>query len=135
MAIRLGTRSQARLSTCHPDLRRVIERAAELAPPDLDFTVLEGVRTYAQQQHYVRIGASKTLKSRHLAHPIDALSRAVDIAPYVNGQVSWAWPLYYRLQRIVKLAARQLGVPIEWGGDWIRFKDGPHWQLPWKDYP
>ena len=24
---------------------------------------------------------------------------------------------------------------IEWGGDWSKFKDGPHWQLPWEDYP
>ena len=27
------------------------------------------------------------------------------------------------------------GVPIEWGGDWRTFKDGPHFQLPKKEYP
>jgi peptidoglycan L-alanyl-D-glutamate endopeptidase CwlK len=26
-------------------------------------------------------------------------------------------------------------VPIEWGGDWKSFKDGPHWQLPFRSYP
>ena len=28
-----------------------------------------------------------------------------------------------------------VGVPIEWGGDWRTFKDGPHFQLPWGKYP
>jgi len=26
-------------------------------------------------------------------------------------------------------------VPIEWGGDWKTFKDGPHFQLPHAKYP
>jgi peptidoglycan L-alanyl-D-glutamate endopeptidase CwlK len=32
-------------------------------------------------------------------------------------------------------AAKDLNVPLEWGGDWTSLKDGPHFQLPWKDYP
>jgi peptidoglycan L-alanyl-D-glutamate endopeptidase CwlK len=35
----------------------------------------------------------------------------------------------------VQQAAENEGVPLEWGGNWARFKDGPHWQLPWKQYP
>jgi peptidoglycan L-alanyl-D-glutamate endopeptidase CwlK len=35
----------------------------------------------------------------------------------------------------MKDAAEQLGIQLEWGGDWKTFKDGPHFQLPWKDYP
>jgi peptidoglycan L-alanyl-D-glutamate endopeptidase CwlK len=35
----------------------------------------------------------------------------------------------------VKRAAQEVGVPVEWGGDWKSFKDGPHWQLPFKEYP
>ena len=34
-----------------------------------------------------------------------------------------------------RMAAQSVGVPIEWGGDWTTFKDGPHFQLPWKTYP
>ncbi|WP_205671764.1 M15 family metallopeptidase [Acinetobacter bereziniae] len=30
----------------------------------------------------------------------------------------------------MKQAAKELGIEIEWGGDWKKFKDGPHWQLP-----
>lgn len=101
----------------------------------LDFAVLEGVRSLETQRKYYKSGASKTMRSRHLAHPSDGLSRAVDVAPLMDGKVSWAWPLYNRLAAVVKQAALLEGVPIEWGGDWTRFKDGPHWQLPWGEYP
>ena len=74
------------------------------------------------------------MKSRHLAHPTDGLSRAVDVAPFLAGQVRWDWPLYYQLADVIKDAAELEGVPIEWGGGWRTFKDGPHWQLPWAEY-
>jgi peptidoglycan L-alanyl-D-glutamate endopeptidase CwlK len=35
----------------------------------------------------------------------------------------------------VKAAAANEKVPLVWGGDWRAFKDGPHWELPWKFYP
>lgn len=127
MSYRFGARSLARLEGVHPDLVRVMHRAIAMSP--LDFTVLEGRRTLARQQQLVRAGASKTMRSRHLT------GHAVDIAPWLGGKVSWDWPLYHRIAPIVKEAARLECVPIEWGGDWRTFKDGPHWQLPWKGYP
>lgn len=131
--IKLGTRSLLRLAEAHPDLRKVIIEAARIS--DLDFTLLEVLRAPNRQKKLVASGASKTMKSRHLPHPSDGLSRAVDIAPWVGGKASWDWPLYNRLAPIIKQAAANVGVPIEWGGDWRSFKDGPHWQLPWKQYP
>ena len=132
MSITLSEKSLAKLSGAHPDLQKVIKRAATLS--SIDFTVLEVLRTVARQKELVAKGASKTMKSRHLPGA-DGLSRAVDIAPLDGGQVSWAWPTYFNLAPIIKQAAKDVGVPIEWGGDWRTFKDGPHWQLPWKDYP
>ena len=35
----------------------------------------------------------------------------------------------------LKQVIAQLDTPVEWGGDWETFKDGPHLQLPWKGYP
>ena len=127
MSFALGQRSLSRLEGVHPDLVRVIKCAIELTP--VDFTVLEGLRTLARQQRYVASGASRTMRSRHLT------GHAVDIAPWVGGAVSWAWPLYHKLAPAVKQAAKECDVPVEWGGDWRSFKDGPHWQLPWKTYP
>lgn len=122
-----GKRSNKRLEGVHSDLVRVMRRA--IAESDIDFTVLEGLRTTERQRQLVAKGASKTMRSRHLT------GHAVDIAPLIDGKVSWDWPLYHKIARVVKQAALKEGVKVEWGGDWRTFKDGPHWQLPWADYP
>lgn len=127
MSIILSERSLSRLDGIHADLVRLVKRAA--ATSNIDFTVLEGMRTLERQKTLVARGASKTMKSRHLT------GHAVDLAPFVDGQVVWAWPLYHKLAVIVKAAAVDEHVSIEWGGDWRSFKDGPHWQLPWGTYP
>lgn len=127
MPFALGAKSKERLKGVHPDLVRVVERAIKLS--EVDFTVLEGLRTAARQQQLVKSGASKTMRSRHLT------GHAVDLAAFIGGEIRWDWPLYHKIAKAVKQAAAELKVPIEWGGDWRTFKDGPHWQLPWKNYP
>lgn len=127
MAYSFGERSRQRLRGVHPDLAKVMERA--ISKSSLDFTVLEGLRSLERQRQLYANGATRTLNSRHIT------GHAVDIAPVLNGTVSWDWPLYRRLAPIVKQAALDLRIPIEWGGDWRSFKDGPHWQLPFNLYP
>ena len=56
------------------------------------------------------------------------------MAPYVDGTIRWDWPLYHQIAPLFKKAADELGINVEWGGDWQSFPDGPHWQLPWKEY-
>ena len=123
MAFKLTKDSLSKLSGVHPDLVKLVNRAIEITP--IDFRVLEGLRTKERQAQLKAEGKSKTLKSRHLT------GHAVDIAPIVNGEVSWDWDDYYPLAKAVKQAAKELGIRIEWGGDWTSFKDGPHWQIPW----
>jgi len=127
MTYLLSDRSLRRLEGVHPDLVKVVKRAIEIT--EVDFTVVEGLRTRARQKQLVASGASTTMNSRHIT------GHAVDIAPYIGGQVRWDWPPFYRLEEAMKKAALELHVPLEWGGDWKTFKDGPHYQLPWKDYP
>jgi len=127
MAFVLGQRSLDRLKGVHPDLVKVVQRA--IAITDVDFTVLEGLRSMARQQELMKAGATRTMKSRHLT------GHAVDLGAYVGGTVRWDWPLYAKIAAAVKQAAKDVSVPIEWGGDWRTFKDGPHFQLPWKQYP
>jgi len=127
MGIVLSSRSISRLQDVHPDLVRVVHRAA--ATSDLDFMVLEGRRTLDRQKQLLAAKATRTLNSRHLT------GHAVDLAPMLGGNVSWDWPLYHRLAKIVKAAAAAENVPLTWGGDWRTFKDGPHWELPWEQYP
>jgi peptidoglycan L-alanyl-D-glutamate endopeptidase CwlK len=125
--VKFTERDERRMAGLHPDLIRVIRRAADTTT--IPFTVLEGMRTIETQRKYVARGASRTLRSRHLT------GHAIDIAPLIDGEVSWAWPIYHRLAPIVKAAAQAEKVAIEWGGDWVKFRDGPHWQLPWRQYP
>lgn len=127
MAFAFGARSKARLKGVHPDLVKVMERAIACSP--IDFSVIEGVRTLATQKKYMASGATRTMNSRHLT------GHAVDIAPYIDGKIRWDWPLYHQLALVIKKAAADLNVPIQWGGDWRSFKDGPHWELPWNKYP
>ena len=127
MSFTLGKRSRKRLEGVHPDLVRVVECA--IRNTEIDFTVLEGMRTVARQRKLVAAGASKTMNSRHLT------GHAVDLGAYVDRTVRWDWPLYHKIAPAVKAAAEAEDVPIEWGGDWRSFPDGPHWQLPWPQYP
>lgn len=154
MPYSLGATSRARLEGVHPDLIRVVERAVRVTP--VDFTVLEGVRSVARQRELVRKGASKTMDSRHIT------GHAVDLGAWIGGQVRFDWPLYYRIASAMQRAARELNIPIVWGGVWDRrlndlpddmdaavaayvrrrkdagrsaFIDGPHFELQKAAYP
>lgn len=124
---KLSQRSKDRLKGVHPDLVKVVEHAIEITT--VDFAVLEGLRTPERQKVLKEAGASQTLNSRHIT------GHAVDLGAWVDGEVRWDWPLYHQIAKAMKTAAAELNVPIEWGGDWRTFKDGPHFQLPHKSYP
>jgi peptidoglycan L-alanyl-D-glutamate endopeptidase CwlK len=123
----LNTRSLNALKGVHPDLVRVVKRAAELSPTP--FIVTEGLRTLARQKELVAKGASKTMRSRHLT------GHAIDFVPVVGGKVTWKWPAFKPVADAFKQAARELKVPIVWGGDFRTFKDGPHIELNRTNYP
>lgn len=127
MPFYLSQKSTQVLETVHPDLQRVIRKAITLS--EVDFSVIEGARTKERQRALFAAGASSTLKSRHLT------GHAVDLAAWVDGRTDWSWPLYEKIARTVKIAANSLDINVEWGGDWQSFKDGPHFQLSWTDYP
>lgn len=124
---RYSKRSLNSLKGIHPDLRRVIDRALQESP--LDFIVIEGLRTMQRQRELFASGASKTMNSRHLT------GHAVDLLPIGKNGPAFDWPLYDKLGPAVKAAADAEGVEIEWGGDWAKFRDGPHFQLSWDAYP
>lgn len=127
MAYKLGIRSRMNLRGVHPDLVKVVERAIALT--EVDFTVTEGLRSKERQKQLFAAGASMTLNSRHLS------GHAVDVAALVGGKVRWDWPLYGRIASAFKQAAKELDIPIVWGGDWTKLRDGPHFELSRAAYP
>ena len=124
-----SSKSTMLLAKVHPDLQKVINRALEISP--VDFMVVEGLRSITRQKQMVAQGSSKTMNSRHLT------GHAVDIYPIdENGKVvgDWRGTYFKDMAKAVKQAAKELNIPIEWGGDWKTIVDGPHFQLPWSAY-
>lgn len=140
MTFSLSARSRARLDGVHPDLKRVVERA--LLKSDIDFTVLEGVRTPERQRRLYAQGRTKpgskvtwTLNSRHFVDPRTGFGHAVDLAPF---PIDWSDTAKFdRIARAMFAAASDLGVAIRWGADWDRDgrprergeSDSPHFEL------
>lgn len=130
--MKLTERDKARLAHVHPDLVRVVERAASITPAGVTWIVVEGARTVEQQRENVRKGASKTMNSRHIIAK-NGYAHAVDLL-IVEGKTA-RWDRGGEIARWMKAAAAELAVAIEWGGDWSGAWDKPHFQLPWKSYP
>lgn len=127
MPFKFSQRSINNLSGVHPDLVKVVRRALEIS--EIDFAVIEGLRSKERQAELVKAGASQTMNSRHIT------GHAVDLAAVVGGAIRWDWPLYEKIAKAVKTASAELKVAIVWGGDWVSFKDGPHFELDRKKYP
>jgi len=146
----LGGRSLKNLSGVHNDLADVVRRAIALTTQD--FAVFEGLRSAERQAELYAAGASKldgTVRiGRHQS------GHAVDLVPYISGRLRWEWELIFPVADAVRAAAKQLRIPIRWGGTWQvytseRFDgmsarqiyetnpswDGAHFELPSADYP
>jgi peptidoglycan L-alanyl-D-glutamate endopeptidase CwlK len=148
----LSARCELRLAGVHPDLVRVVRRAAE---GGVAFRVEEGLRTVKRQQQLVASGASQTMASRHIT------GHAVDLLPLVDGQPTFDWKYYFPLADAFRTATIAEKVPVIWGGAWgllmtdyatakagqdryaarVRargqrpFLDGPHFELARAFYP
>lgn len=140
----LSSHSKRKLRAAHHDLKAVVYRASAILKAKgshVDFRVGEVDRSVERQRELKAAGASRTMNSRHIVKPLKEngewveRAAAVDLIALIGGKVSWDWPPYYVIADAMKQAAQELGVPIEWGGDWRSFKDGPHYQLPWRKYP
>lgn len=133
--MKLNKSSIAKLEGVHPDLVRVVQRCAvDWSDKTFTFIITCGARTLAEQKVLKASGASSTLRSRHLIAD-NGFSHAVDVGAIIDKKYRGDWPLYHKIAAAMKAAAKAENVPIEWGGDWKTFQDGPHYQLPWNEYP
>lgn len=114
----LGKHSRAQLEGVHPQLVGVVQRAIQLTTQD--FTVHDGIRTRGEQAEFYRRGVSQTMNSKHLPQA-DGYGHAVDLVPYIGGQLRWEWEPIYRIAAAMKEAAQERGVHLRWGGCWCKF--------------
>ncbi|HBL4964254.1 TPA: M15 family metallopeptidase [Escherichia coli] len=124
---KFSQRSENNLKGVNPDLVKIVRRALQLSP--VDFGITEGLRTIERQRQLVAAGKSQTMNSRHIS------GHAVDVFAYPTSAGSWEWKYYEQIATAFKQAAKELNIPVEWGGDWKTLKDGPHFQLPHAKYP
>jgi peptidoglycan L-alanyl-D-glutamate endopeptidase CwlK len=117
----LNERSKKNLVGVHPDLVLLVEHAAETVP----FIVTEGRRSLERQKALKAAGKSWTLDSRHLT------GHAVDV---VDPDGKYDIPDMDHIARVMKAAAKEMNIPIVWGGDWKQ-RDTPHFELDRKAYP
>jgi len=116
-----GRTSVERINTVHKDLREVLYAAIE----DFDFSVICGKRGEDEQNEAFAAGRSKLKwpESKHNQTP----SHAVDIAPF---PLDWSDIESFKdMATVVLEKATQAGVPLRWGGNWVNFRDYPHFEL------
>lgn len=136
-----GATSLQRLATAHPDLQALMKKVGEKFPN----TILEGERTEEQQRKNVEKGVSKTMNSKHVRSPAEAVDAAPDplswpqaakllsrietvaglmsdeqgteIMSLVEGYVREVARWYYFGGYVLGVASER-GDDIRWGGDW-----------------
>ncbi len=91
--------------------------------PNQSFVITEGLRTKERQVQLKREGKSKTLNSKHIT------GHAIDVAIFVDDKLTWEHKHYKDIADLFKQAAKEAGVKITWGGDWVSFVDGPHFEI------
>lgn len=118
--------SKNKLNSCDPKL---IEIVRELALTH-DFVVCCGHRSKEEQDQAFKSGNSKVKfpNSKHNSLP----SKAVDLAPCSKEGRAIDWgnlKAFDELANAFKAIAEGKDTQIVWGGDWLSFKDKPHFEL------
>ena len=148
MSFKLSQRSLDKLKGVHTDMIKCVTSAINYSK--VDFGVICGMRTEAEQKELVAKGASQTMRSKHLE------GLAVDLMAYVGSRASWELNLYDDIADAIRVGAVMEGVDVTWGGAWHKtlndwdgsahdlmneyidirrgqgrkpFIDGPHFQL------
>lgn len=120
---KFSKRSKDNLATADEKLQLLFNEVIK----EFDCTVIEGHRSLKRQKELFDKGASQidgiSKKGKHNYFP----SRAVDVVPY---PLDWNdIESFKKLGEVVKRKAKELNIKVEWGGEWVSFKDYPHWQI------
>lgn len=121
--------SRQRLSKVHPELaRRVIQLISTLAGQGLTIEVVQGLRTFAEQDALYQRGRSKRgqiVTNARGGESNHNYGLAVDLCPFLDGKPQWD-----DIQSFIRIGAEAEKRGLEWGGKWKKFIDKPHVQLP-----
>tara|TARA_R100001509_G_C4738285_1_gene172312 strand:- start:43 stop:423 length:381 start_codon:yes stop_codon:yes gene_type:complete len=103
---KFGKRSKERLRGVDTKLVNVLNELIKI----MDVTIIEGLRSEQRQEKLLKEGLTKTKFSKHIE------GKAVDLAPY---PIDWNdRDRFHYMGGMIRGIAKQLNVPVRWGGDW-----------------
>ncbi|HEX8197799.1 MAG TPA: M15 family metallopeptidase [Pyrinomonadaceae bacterium] len=134
LAANLGTfdqRSERRIQTLHLKAQEAGRTfLTAVRAQGIDARIISGTRTYAEQNVLYRKGRfgnpPPRVTNARGGQSNHNFGIAWDIGIFQNGNYLPESPLYDQAAQI-GLAAGIVG--LEWGGNWINFKDRPHYQM------
>ena len=130
----LSKTSRARLQGIKPVLIDIIEAAIVTSPIDFGIPPDGGLRSAYRQNEMYAQGRTKAGAKITNADGFKKLSRhqsgeAFDIYAFVDGKASWDIAHLTVIASHIIEVAKANGVELEWGGQWVSFKDYPHFQI------
>ena len=103
---KFGKKSKERLKGIDTRLVNVLNELVKI----MDVTIIEGLRSEQRQEKLLKAGSTKTKFSKHIE------GKAVDLAPY---PIDWEdRDRFHYMGGMIRGIAKQLNVPVRWGGDW-----------------
>lgn len=148
----LSKNSQANVDTCAPIIKRLVERAMEIANTRKlhcpDWGVSSGKRTTDEQFNMYRKGRSMVIKDKGsseyaVVDPSKVVTNAdgytnksahqtglaFDIYCYVDGKTNYDFDNLAAVATCLFAAASDLEEQLVWGGNWISLTDAPHFEV------
>jgi peptidoglycan L-alanyl-D-glutamate endopeptidase CwlK len=122
--------TENRLKKVHPELAKRVRMVIDnLAKAGMQVEVVQGLRTVAEQDALFAQGRTKPGKVVTNARGGQSNHNygiAVDVVPFADGKPNWEAPNSIW----IAIGGEAEKVGLEWGGNWKKFLDRPHIQLP-----
>lgn len=124
---KLSITSRTRMDGVNPDLIKIANLAINITKIDFGIPQDGGIRTEERQNELFMDGKSK-------ADGYDKLSfhqsgQALDVFAYADGKASWDELHLAMVATAMLQSASILGFSLGWGGNFVSFKDFPHFEL------
>lgn len=125
----MNTASLARLEKVHPLLaQRVLNLDASIIGEHFTIEVVQGLRTIEEQNKLFaqgRTSPGKIVTRARGGQSNHNYGLAVDLCPFVGSKPAWDFRGGF-----IAIGRAAEAVGLAWGGDWPKFLDLPHVELP-----
>ena len=127
---KLSKRSLKRLDKVNPLLIAILVDGIKDSPYDFGIPLFGGYRTAEEQNALYNKKPRVTYKDGYQNMSYHQTGNAFDIYAYVDGKATWNKKYYEPIARhLQEISMNRYGINLTWGGDWVKFKDLPHFQI------